>query len=148
LGRIFLKTMTLPLAARQGWRSLFKNGNIWQRGRKMGGEPPITGKKRKAGGPLKHLGRAHQLAGRTWLWLSVPGRRWGVSSIPEARIFNESNGGGGISGGLKRDEFAKNRLKRHPGESRGPEHVEITLFRLSPEGRKSLFFDFLRVHQD
>jgi hypothetical protein len=31
------------------------------------------------------------------------------------------------------DDFVKGILKRHPGESRGPEFVEITGFRLSPE---------------
>jgi hypothetical protein len=31
------------------------------------------------------------------------------------------------------DDFLKSRLKRHPGESRGPVFVEITGFRLSPE---------------
>jgi hypothetical protein len=35
---------------------------------------------------------------------------------------------GGKSNGLVR-----NLKKRHPGESRGPEHLEITGFRLSPE---------------
>jgi len=30
-------------------------------------------------------------------------------------------------------EFVKSLLKRHPGESRGPELIEITGFRLSPE---------------
>jgi hypothetical protein len=33
-----------------------------------------------------------------------------------------------ILGGL-----VKSHLGRHPGESRGPEHLEITGFRLSPE---------------
>ena len=33
----------------------------------------------------------------------------------------------------KNDEFVKSLLGRHPGESRGPEHLEITGFRLSPE---------------
>jgi hypothetical protein len=31
------------------------------------------------------------------------------------------------------DDLVKSLLKRHPGESRGPEHLEITGFRLSPE---------------
>jgi hypothetical protein len=31
------------------------------------------------------------------------------------------------------DELVKSLLERHPGESRGPEHLEITGFRLSPE---------------
>jgi hypothetical protein len=31
------------------------------------------------------------------------------------------------------DGLVKSLLKRHPGESRGPEHLEITGFRLSPE---------------
>jgi hypothetical protein len=31
------------------------------------------------------------------------------------------------------DGLVKSLLKRHPGESRGPEHPEITGFRLSPE---------------
>jgi hypothetical protein len=31
------------------------------------------------------------------------------------------------------DGLVKSLLGRHPGESRGPEHVEITGFRLSPE---------------
>jgi hypothetical protein len=38
-------------------------------------------------------------------------------------------------------------LNRHPGESRGPEHPEITGFRLSPERRILRNFDFLRIHQ-
>jgi hypothetical protein len=33
----------------------------------------------------------------------------------------------------KPDGLVKSLLKRHPGESRGPEHLEITGFRLSPE---------------
>jgi hypothetical protein len=33
----------------------------------------------------------------------------------------------------KLDDLVKNLLDRHPGESRGPEHLEITGFRLSPE---------------
>jgi hypothetical protein len=33
----------------------------------------------------------------------------------------------------KVDGLVKSLLKRHPGESRGPEHLEITGFRLSPE---------------
>jgi hypothetical protein len=33
----------------------------------------------------------------------------------------------------KLDELVKSPKKRHPGESRGPEPVEITGFRLSPE---------------
>jgi hypothetical protein len=33
----------------------------------------------------------------------------------------------------KFDGLVKNLLGRHPGESRGPEGVEITGFRLSPE---------------
>jgi hypothetical protein len=32
----------------------------------------------------------------------------------------------------KIDGLVKSLLKRHPGESRGPEHLEITGFRLSP----------------
>jgi hypothetical protein len=31
------------------------------------------------------------------------------------------------------DELVKSLFKRHPGESRGPEHLEITGFRLSPD---------------
>jgi hypothetical protein len=31
------------------------------------------------------------------------------------------------------DDLAKSLFERHPGESRGPEHLEITGFRLSPE---------------
>jgi hypothetical protein len=31
------------------------------------------------------------------------------------------------------DGFVKSLLGRHPGESRDPEHIEITGFRLSPE---------------
>jgi len=31
------------------------------------------------------------------------------------------------------DDLVKSLLGRHPGESRGPEHLEITGFRLSPE---------------
>jgi hypothetical protein len=31
------------------------------------------------------------------------------------------------------DDLAKSLLDRHPGESRGPEHLEITGFRLLPE---------------
>jgi hypothetical protein len=34
---------------------------------------------------------------------------------------------------IKTDDFVKSPLKRHPGESRGPEHLEMTGFRLSPE---------------
>jgi hypothetical protein len=34
---------------------------------------------------------------------------------------------------LNIDELVKSLFKRHPGESRGPEHLEITGFRLSPE---------------
>jgi hypothetical protein len=34
---------------------------------------------------------------------------------------------------LKIDDLVKSLLERHPGESRGPEHLEITGFRLSPE---------------
>jgi hypothetical protein len=34
---------------------------------------------------------------------------------------------------IKFDDLVKSLLKRHPGESRGPEHPEITGFRLSPE---------------
>jgi hypothetical protein len=33
----------------------------------------------------------------------------------------------------KIDGFVKSFSERHPGESRGPEHLEITGFRLSPE---------------
>jgi hypothetical protein len=33
----------------------------------------------------------------------------------------------------KFDEFVKSLLSRHPGESRGPELVEFTGFRRSPE---------------
>ncbi len=33
----------------------------------------------------------------------------------------------------KVDGLVKSLLKHHPGESRGPEHLEITGFRLSPE---------------
>jgi len=39
----------------------------------------------------------------------------------------------GILGALNVDELVKGLLERHPGESRGPEHHEITGFRLSPE---------------
>ena len=35
--------------------------------------------------------------------------------------------------GIKVDGLVKSLLERHPGESRGPEHLEITGFRLSPE---------------
>ena len=35
--------------------------------------------------------------------------------------------------GLIFNEIVKSLLDRHPGESRGPEHLEITGFRLSPE---------------
>jgi hypothetical protein len=31
------------------------------------------------------------------------------------------------------DEFVKSLFGRHPGESRGPEHPELTGFRLLPE---------------
>jgi hypothetical protein len=31
------------------------------------------------------------------------------------------------------DDLAKSLLERHPGESRGPEHLEMTGFRPSPE---------------
>jgi hypothetical protein len=34
---------------------------------------------------------------------------------------------------VKVDDLVKSLLERHPGESRGPEHLEITGFRLSPE---------------
>jgi hypothetical protein len=34
---------------------------------------------------------------------------------------------------FKVDGLAKSQMPRHPGESRGPEHLEITGFRLSPE---------------
>ncbi|OGQ00506.1 MAG: hypothetical protein A2Z51_06570 [Deltaproteobacteria bacterium RBG_19FT_COMBO_52_11] len=34
---------------------------------------------------------------------------------------------------LNFDGLVKSILDRHPGESRGPEHLEITGFRLSPE---------------
>jgi len=34
---------------------------------------------------------------------------------------------------INNDEFVKSRLGRHPGESRGPELLELTGFRLSPE---------------
>jgi hypothetical protein len=34
---------------------------------------------------------------------------------------------------VKTDDLVKSLLERHPGESRGPEHLEITGFRLSPE---------------
>jgi hypothetical protein len=34
---------------------------------------------------------------------------------------------------LKVDDLAESLLERHPGESRGPEHLELTGFRLSPE---------------
>jgi len=33
----------------------------------------------------------------------------------------------------KFDDLVKSLLGRHPGESRGPEHLEMTGFRLSPE---------------
>ena len=33
----------------------------------------------------------------------------------------------------KNDDLVKSLLERHPGESRGPEPLEITGFRLSPE---------------
>jgi hypothetical protein len=33
----------------------------------------------------------------------------------------------------KIDDLVKSLLERHPGESRGPEHLEITGFRLPPE---------------
>ena len=49
---------------------------------------------------------------------------------------------------LKIDGLVKSLLGRHPGESRGPEHVEINGFRLSPEWRILRNCDFLRVHQD
>jgi len=34
---------------------------------------------------------------------------------------------------MKIDELVKSQLGRHPGESRGPEHLEMTGFRLSPK---------------
>jgi len=34
-----------------------------------------------------------------------------------------------------------------PGLTRHPERIEFTGFRLSPEWRKRVFFDFLWVHQ-
>jgi len=49
--------------------------------------------------------------------------------------------------GSNLDDLVKSLLKRHPGESRGPEPMEINGFRLSPEGRNLLEFDFLRDHQ-
>ena len=45
------------------------------------------------------------------------------------------------------DELVKSRPKRHPGESRGPERLGITGFRLSPEWRIPLKSDFLQDHQ-
>jgi len=45
------------------------------------------------------------------------------------------------------DDLVKSPLDRHPGGSRGPELLEITGFRLPPEGRKKTFSDFLRDHQ-
>jgi hypothetical protein len=44
-------------------------------------------------------------------------KEWGVGKILNSNI----------------DELVKSLLKRHPGESRGPERLEITGFRLSPE---------------
>jgi len=38
-----------------------------------------------------------------------------------------------ISSKFSLDDFVKSLLGRHPGERRGPEHLEITGFRLSPE---------------
>jgi hypothetical protein len=43
---------------------------------------------------------------------------------------------------LNVDGLVKSLSARHPGESRGPEHLEITGFRI-PQERKSLLFDFL-----
>jgi len=40
---------------------------------------------------------------------------------------------GGILDPIFLDALVKSLLERHPGESRGPEHLEITGFRLSPE---------------
>jgi hypothetical protein len=34
---------------------------------------------------------------------------------------------------IKIDDFVKSQIDRHPGENRGPERLEITGFRLSPE---------------
>jgi hypothetical protein len=33
----------------------------------------------------------------------------------------------------KSDDLVKSQIDRHPGESRGPERLEMTGFRLSPE---------------
>jgi hypothetical protein len=48
---------------------------------------------------------------------------------------------------IKFNELVKSLLNRHPGESRGPELIEIKGFRLLPEGPNLLEFDFLRDHQ-
>jgi hypothetical protein len=45
--------------------------------------------------------------------------------IPAAR--------GRIYQNITLDDFVKSLLKRHPGESRGPELIEMVGFRLSPE---------------
>jgi hypothetical protein len=41
---------------------------------------------------------------------------------------------------LNSEDFEKRLKKRHPGESRGPELIEMTGFRLSPERRILLNF--------
>jgi hypothetical protein len=43
-----------------------------------------------------------------------------------------------IRGSTMNDEFVKNLLERHPGESRGPEYLEITGFLFSQERRHSV----------
>jgi len=45
------------------------------------------------------------------------------------------------------DELVKSLLSRHPGESRGPEHLENTGFRVKPGMTKQGKIDFLRDRQ-
>jgi len=39
---------------------------------------------------------------------------------------------------MKLDDFVKSFSERHPGESRGPEHLEITGFRRLPRTRSGV----------
>jgi len=62
-----------------------------------------------------------------------------VESGEKARILDRKRNEGSksrdakINEADKFDDLVKSLLERHPGESRGPEHLEITGFRLSPE---------------
>jgi hypothetical protein len=48
---------------------------------------------------------------------------------------------------MKIDDLVKSLLERHPGESRGPEHLEITGFRLSPDEKPHFqtFYEFIKI---